>query len=84
LQPCLHQALEHPAWALAAHDETFLLSYVRDQLVDPAAFIREVERIHPTLEASEDELLLKDGRAPAAASLRRRRTLPPGCGSSPM
>jgi diguanylate cyclase (GGDEF)-like protein len=63
LQPCLHQALEHPAWALAAHDETFLLSYVRDQLVDPAAFIREVERIHPTLEASEDELLLKDGRA---------------------
>lgn len=51
-----------PAWALAAHDETFLLNFVREQLVDPAAFIREVERIHPTLEASEDEVLLKDGR----------------------
>lgn len=51
-----------PAWALAAHDETFLLNYVCDQLIDPAAFVREVERINPTLEASEDELSLKDGR----------------------
>jgi diguanylate cyclase (GGDEF)-like protein len=51
-----------PAWALAALDELFLLNFVCEQLVDPAAFIREVERIHPTLEASQDELLLKDGR----------------------
>jgi diguanylate cyclase (GGDEF)-like protein len=58
-----------PAWALAALDEKFLLDFVRDQLVDPAAFLREVERIHPTLEASEDELLLKDGRVLARRSV---------------
>jgi diguanylate cyclase (GGDEF)-like protein len=58
-----------PAWALRALDEMVLLDFVRDQLVDPAAFLREVERIHPTMEASEDELLLKDGRVLARRSV---------------
>ncbi|WP_206245253.1 sensor domain-containing diguanylate cyclase [Novosphingobium terrae] len=58
-----------PAWALRALDEMVLLDLVREQLVDPAAFLREVERIHPTMEASEDELLLKDGRVLARRSV---------------
>lgn len=51
-----------PSWMIAGGNDTALLDYVRGQLVDPMAFIREVERINPTLETSEDELQLKDGR----------------------
>lgn len=51
-----------PAEMVAARDETRMLQFVQSQLVDPAAFIREVERINPTSEASEDEVHLKDGR----------------------
>jgi diguanylate cyclase (GGDEF)-like protein len=47
---------------MAGRDETRMLEFVRSQLVDPVAFVREVERINPTSESSEDELLLKDGR----------------------
>jgi diguanylate cyclase (GGDEF)-like protein len=51
-----------PADMVAARDEARMLQFVRDQLVDPAAFIREVERINPTSEASQDEIQLRDGR----------------------
>lgn len=51
-----------PAWMVAARDETRMLQFVQSQLVDPVAFIREVERINPTSEPSEDEVHLKDGR----------------------
>ena len=51
-----------PAELVAARDETAMLQFVQSQLVDPAAFIREVERINPTSEDSEDEVHLKDGR----------------------
>jgi len=36
-----------PAELVAARDETAMLQFVQSQLVDPAAFIREVERINP-------------------------------------
>ncbi len=39
-----------PSWMVVGGNDTALLAYVCDQLVDPMAFIREVERINPTLE----------------------------------
>ena len=51
-----------PPEMIAARDETRMLQFVQSQLVDPVAFIREVERINPTSEDSEDEVHLKDGR----------------------
>lgn len=51
-----------PAEMLSAGDEPRMLQFVQDQLIDPAAFLDEVERINPTSEASEDEVHLKDGR----------------------
>ncbi|MEG8055337.1 GGDEF domain-containing protein [Sphingomonas aerolata] len=47
-----------------------LLRYVKDQLLDPAAFVQEVERINLTSETSQDEISLKDGR------LLSRRSVP--------
>jgi diguanylate cyclase (GGDEF)-like protein len=47
---------------IAARDEARMLQFVQDQLVDPVAFICEVERINPTSETSQDEIHLKDGR----------------------
>jgi diguanylate cyclase (GGDEF)-like protein len=51
-----------PQGMLASRDEARMLQFVQDQLMDPAAFVREVERINPTSETSEDEVHLKDGR----------------------
>lgn len=51
-----------PEWMIASRDEKAMLQFVRDQLVDPDAFIRKVEAINPTSEAPEDEVHLKDGR----------------------
>lgn len=51
-----------PPGLVSSRDEGRLLSYVRDQAVDPVAFVREVERITPTAETSDDEVHLKDGR----------------------
>jgi diguanylate cyclase (GGDEF)-like protein len=39
-----------------------MLAFVQEQVTDAAAFVREVERITPTAEASQDEIHLKDGR----------------------
>ncbi len=46
-----------PQGMIAARDEARMLQFVQDQLVDPAAFVREVERINPTSETSQDEIL---------------------------
>ncbi|MHB9878787.1 diguanylate cyclase domain-containing protein [Pacificimonas sp. ICDLI1SI03] len=47
----------------AAHrDDRRTLQSILDQLVDPDGFRAEVERLHRTLESSEDEVLFKDGR----------------------
>lgn len=59
-----------PAELMASRDADRLLRYVSDQLIDPEGFRREVERVHPTDEASEDELCFKDGR------ILSRRSLP--------
>lgn len=47
---------------LESRDETEMLYFVRSRLVDPDCFLREVERIHPTNEASTDQLDFVDGR----------------------
>ncbi len=46
----------------ATRDEHLMLGYACQQLVDPNAFLAEVDRVTPTNEPVEDELLLKDGR----------------------
>lgn len=58
-----------PDGLLAMQDDNRTLHYVMDQLVDPESFRSEVERLHPTAEASEDELLFKDGRIISRRSL---------------
>ncbi len=39
-----------------------LMNHVLSQLAEPAAFIREVERLYSSIESSLDELAFKDGR----------------------
>jgi diguanylate cyclase (GGDEF)-like protein len=51
-----------PSDMAAAQDEAQMLLFVQSQLLDPAGFIRDVERINPTAETSQDEVHLKDGR----------------------
>jgi diguanylate cyclase (GGDEF)-like protein len=60
--PAFAQHWNIPQNLMAAGDETRMLQFVQDQLVDPVAFAREVERINPTSETSQDEVHLKDGR----------------------
>lgn len=59
-----------PEEIAATRDENMMLGYACQQLVDPAAFLAEVDRITPTDEPVEDELLLKDGR------IMMRRSMP--------
>jgi diguanylate cyclase (GGDEF)-like protein len=58
-----------PPDLIASGDETRLLAFVTDQLIDPESFHNGVERIHPTSEASDDELYFKDGRVLARRSV---------------
>ena len=51
-----------PPELLASDDESSMLKFVTDQLADPEEFQREVERLHPTDESSQDEVRFKDGR----------------------
>ena len=51
-----------PEEIAATRDETLMLGYACQQLVDPNTFLAEIDRVFPTDEAVEDELLLKDGR----------------------
>lgn len=51
-----------PEALLEFKNDSRLLAFVLDQLLDPVHFEREVERLYGTLEASEDEVLFKDGR----------------------
>jgi len=61
-----------PTTVITERDEAYMLQFVQGQLVDPAAFICEVERINPTHETSQDDLHLKDGR------VFSRRSVPVG------
>ena len=58
-----------PDRILSSRDDALNLQYVMDQLADPEGFRREVERLHPTTETSQDEILFKDGRTIARRSL---------------
>lgn len=58
-----------PEHILAMREDGHSLQFVMDQLDDPAGFLREVERLHPTTETSEDEIVFKDGRIVSRRSL---------------
>lgn len=58
-----------PDTILSSRDDEANLQYVMGQIADPEGFRREVERLHPTTETSQDEVLLKDGRTIARRSL---------------
>ncbi len=51
-----------PADLLQYKNDFALLNHVLSQLVDPARFIGEVERLYSLDDTSEDELEFKDGR----------------------
>lgn len=51
-----------PEEIAATRDETLMLGYACQQLVDPDAFLAEIDRVFATDRPIEDELLLKDGR----------------------
>src|SRR4051812_1071621 len=48
-----------PADLIESRDETRMLHFVADQLVDANTFIREVDRLHPTSQTSHDEIRFK-------------------------
>ncbi|MDO9490586.1 MAG: sensor domain-containing diguanylate cyclase [Sphingomonadaceae bacterium] len=47
---------------LAAGNEADMLQFAGEQIVDPAAFLRGVERVHASSERFEDQIRFKDGR----------------------
>lgn len=51
-----------PGGACGTRDDRKTLAMVTDQLVDPAGFVAEVERLHQSMEPSQDEIRFKDGR----------------------
>lgn len=51
-----------PGGACGSRDDHETLQMVIDQLVDPDGFLREVERLHQSMDPSEDEIKFKDGR----------------------
>lgn len=51
-----------PRTLIDAGDDKAVLSYVKDQLVDPETFVREVRRLFASTEDSNDTLELKGGR----------------------
>ena len=51
-----------PLDIFATRDDEKVLQFVLDQLVDPAGFTAEVDRLHQSLETSHDDIVFKDGR----------------------
>ena len=51
-----------PPQLVESGDDAAMLSFVSDQLIDAAGFRQEVERLTPSDESTEDEILFKDGR----------------------
>lgn len=58
-----------PGAILASQDDGEILQFAIEQLEDPAGFLGEVERLHPTSETSEDEIIFRDGRIISRRSL---------------
>lgn len=67
--PAFMRLWKIPDTLLAAREDGQMLQFVADQLLDPESFRSEVERLHPTTETSEDEIIFKDGRIVARRSL---------------
>jgi diguanylate cyclase (GGDEF)-like protein len=51
-----------PGGARGSRDDRETVQMVTDQLVDPVGFVEEVERLHQSMEPSQDEVRFKDGR----------------------
>ena len=60
--PAFAKVWNIPDALMRSGDEEALLHFVTDELVDPAQFIREVERLYRSFDNSEDELLFKSGK----------------------
>ena len=58
-----------PPELMESRDEAEMLRHVRDCLVDPDSFLHEVERIHPSDEATTDQLDFADGRVVSRRSV---------------
>lgn len=67
--PAFRRLWKIPEALLSTRNEAQNLHFAMDQLVDPDGFRREVERLHPTIESSEDEIAFKDGRIISRRSL---------------
>lgn len=67
--PAFKRLWKVPDEILDSRNDERVLKYVLDQLADPKGFFCEVERLHPTVEASEDEIAFKDGRTVSRRSL---------------
>jgi|GEM_PF-2491546 len=52
-----------PAQLMARGDDQAMLDFVLDQLADPDAFLKQVERLYHSDEVSMDTLVFKDGRS---------------------
>jgi diguanylate cyclase (GGDEF)-like protein len=62
MNPAFKRLWNMPVDAIASREDSRNLQFVMDQLVDAEGFRREVERLHATLEISQEEIALKDGR----------------------
>ena len=51
-----------PEAVLASRDDSVILQYVLDQLIDPQAFLKKVQELYKSDEESFDTLYFKDGR----------------------
>jgi diguanylate cyclase (GGDEF)-like protein len=60
--PAFAKLWDMPADLINGRNEAQMLAFVGDQLIDPAGFYAEVERIHPTMDVSEDEVYFKTGK----------------------
>ena len=60
--PAFMEQWKLPASLRSNCDEAAMLRHASAQLIDPESFLRDVERLHPTGEAPQDELFLNDGR----------------------
>lgn len=67
--PAFKRLWSMPDDGSASRDDNQNLELVMDQLIDPEGFRREVERLHPTAEISQDEIVFKDGRIVSRRSL---------------
>ena len=69
MNPAFKRLWKMPEDVAVPREDSRNLQFVMDQLSDAPGFRREVERLHTTLEISQDEIALKDGRIISRRSL---------------